>query len=85
MQLFAEVLASPVGARIDASHAFYLGYEMHKALTALTLDKQYEQDEPLRWGYLTRAEKSHRLPARTRPAAGTTENSDSPPPDLDLG
>ncbi len=61
MQIFNEVLASPLAAKIDASHAFYLGYEMSKALTAITLDKQYEQDEPLRWGYLTRAEKSHRL------------------------
>jgi hypothetical protein len=27
------------------SHAFYLGYEMAKAATALTLGKQYQQDE----------------------------------------
>ncbi len=46
---------------LDASHSFYLGYEMAKALTALTLSKQYVQDEALDWGYLTRAEKSHRL------------------------
>jgi len=59
--IFAEALAGPLGARIDASHAFYLGFEMCKALTALTLDKQYEQDEALRWGYLTRQEKAHRL------------------------
>lgn len=62
--VFAEALAGPLGARIDASHAFYLGFEMCKALTALTLDKQYEQDEALRWGYLTRSEKSHRLPRK---------------------
>lgn len=61
MQIFNEVMASPLAAKIDASHAFYLGYEMSKALTAMTLHKQYEQDEPLRWGYLTREEKSHRL------------------------
>lgn len=46
---------------LDASHAFYLGYEMSKAITALTLGKTYEQDEPLDWGMATRAEKSHYL------------------------
>ncbi|MGN6135325.1 MAG: DUF6513 domain-containing protein [Aureliella sp.] len=64
--VFEQALSSPLGERIDASHAFYLGFEMSKALTALTLDKQYEQDEALRWGYLMRSEKSHRLP-RKRP------------------
>ncbi len=47
--------------QLDASHAFYLGYEMHKALTAATLGKQYEQDEPLDWGFLTKVETPHRL------------------------
>jgi hypothetical protein len=46
---------------LDAGHAFYLGYEMAKAVTALTLDKEYRQDEALDWGYLTRTEVSHRL------------------------
>ena len=45
---------------IDASHAFYLGYEFAKAVTALTLGKDYTQDQALRWGMLTREEKSHR-------------------------
>lgn len=67
MQIFNEVMASPLAAKIDASHAFYLGYEMSKAVTALTLDKQYEQDEPLRWGFLTRHEKSHRLLRKPKP------------------
>ena len=62
--LFEEAMATPLGQRIDASHAFYLGFEMCKALTSLTLDKQYEQDEALRWGYLSRAEKTHRLPRK---------------------
>lgn len=44
----------------DASHAFYLGYEMAKAVTALTLGKNYVQDQALRWGFLTRPEESHR-------------------------
>ena len=46
---------------LDASHSFYLGYEMAKALTALTLSKQYTQDESLNWGFLTQPETSHRL------------------------
>ncbi len=45
---------------IDAAHAFYLGYEMAKALTALTLGKNYVQDQALRWGFLTRPELRHR-------------------------
>ena len=42
----------------DSSHAFYLGYEMAKALTAITLGKQYRQDQSLRWGDLTLEETS---------------------------
>lgn len=42
---------------IDASHAFYLGYELAKAVTALTLGKNYVQDQALRWGFLTLPEK----------------------------
>jgi len=52
---------------IDPSHAFYLGYEMAKAVTALTLGKNYVQDQALRWGFLTRPETSH--PPRERPAS----------------
>lgn len=47
-------------ANLDPSHAFYLGFEMAKAMTALTLGKQYSQDQSLNWGYLTREEVSHR-------------------------
>jgi len=39
--------------KLDASHAFYLGYELSKAVTALTLGKNYTQDQALRWGFLT--------------------------------
>jgi dihydropteroate synthase-like protein len=46
-------------AQIDPSHAFYLGYEMAKAVTALTLGKSYTQDQALRWGFLTVPEVSH--------------------------
>lgn len=42
----------------DPSHAFYLGYELAKAVTALTLGKQYRQDEALNWGFLTVPERS---------------------------
>ncbi|GIW83025.1 MAG: dihydropteroate synthase [Gemmatales bacterium] len=38
---------------IDPAHAFYLGFEMAKALTALKLGKNYVQDQPLRWGFLS--------------------------------
>ncbi len=41
------------------SHAFYLGCEMMKARTALTLDKSYRQDQALSWGFLTVPEASH--------------------------
>jgi len=46
---------------IDPAHAFYLGYELAKAATALTLSKQYTQDESLNWGFLTAPEPTHRL------------------------
>jgi dihydropteroate synthase-like protein len=45
-------------ADIDAAHAFYLGYEMAKAMTALTLGKNYVQDQALRWGFLMVEERS---------------------------
>ncbi len=57
--LLAKLLATEP-RHLDPSHAFYLGYEMAKAATALTLNKEYRQDEALDWGFLTRAEISHR-------------------------
>jgi len=45
---------------LDAGHSFYLGYELSKAVTALTLGKQYRQDQALDWGFLTESEPSHR-------------------------
>ena len=56
--LFTEMLQRD--PKLDASHSFYLGYEFAKAVTALTLGKQYTQDNPLRWGFLTLPEVSHR-------------------------
>jgi dihydropteroate synthase len=44
----------------DPAHAFYLGYELMKAKTALTLNKTYRQDQSLEWGFLTDPEVSHR-------------------------
>jgi dihydropteroate synthase-like protein len=60
-ELMDQLLASPIGPTINATHAFYLGFELSKAQTALTLGKQYEQDVALNWGFLTELEKHHRL------------------------
>lgn len=69
--LFEKLLATQP-KNVDASHAFYLGYELAKAQTALTLGKTYMQDESLDWGYLTKPEESHRLKMGRR----TDRNSD---------
>ena len=45
-------MAATVGT-LSSEHAFYLGFELCKARTALTLGKQYTQDEGLKWGFLT--------------------------------
>jgi hypothetical protein len=60
---------------LDPAHAFYLGYEMAKAVTALTLGKNYRQDEPLSWGFLTRPEVSarHRKDVASAPVDERTE------------
>jgi len=73
--LFAS-LQSEAARRVDADHAFYLGYEMAKAVTALTLGKDYRQDEALDWGFLTVDEQSHRLgdAPPTDAAASATES-----------
>ncbi|HVJ86072.1 MAG TPA: DUF6513 domain-containing protein [Caulifigura sp.] len=56
---------------LDASHAFYLGYELCKAVTALRLDKRYLQDEALRWGFLSWSEPSaHERRREERAASG---------------
>lgn len=56
---------------LDPSHAFYLGYEMCKAHTALTLGKNYEQDEALNWGLATHPETRHYL--KKKPSAGNKQ------------
>jgi dihydropteroate synthase-like protein len=64
-------LAALSPKNLDPSHAFYLGFELCKALTANTLGKQYTQDEALNWGFLTDEEGDRRrLKRRTsRPAS----------------
>jgi dihydropteroate synthase-like protein len=57
---------------LDPSHAFYLGYEMAKAVTALTLGKNYVQDQSLRWGFLTEPEQSHRVVGPAVPDSSTS-------------
>jgi len=58
--LFAQLLAMHP-KNVDITHAFYLGFELAKAYTALQLGKNYRQDQPLDWGYLTRDERFVRL------------------------
>lgn len=66
--LFQQATAQ--SQRVDPSHAFYLGYELCKAATALALGKQYVQDQSLSWGFLTVPEVSHleRHTKRDQPA-----------------
>jgi dihydropteroate synthase-like protein len=60
-RLFEQLMALEASENVDPGHAFYLGFEMAKASLALLLGKQYEQDQPLRWGFLTPAGDHHRL------------------------
>ena len=50
--------AAAESTKLTPSHAFYLGHELSKARIALTLGKQYVQDQALQWGLLTQAEES---------------------------
>lgn len=63
---------------VDPSHAFYLGYEMAKAVTALTLDKDYRQDQALDWGHLTQPEIGHG-PSRAAAEAARTAMREAGP------
>ena len=82
-ELFEKLQAT--GAKnLDPSHSFYLGYEMAKALTALTLGKQYRQDQPLDWGFLTASEQSHRerkTASRSTSVPACAEPTTNPPPE----
>jgi len=53
----------------ERTHAFYLGKELMKAAIARGLGKNYRQESPLDWGYLTFDEPRRervRLTARSR-------------------
>ena len=54
-----EQLESLRSGDINSDHAFYLGYEISKAVTALVLGKDYRQDQPLDWGHLPHPEIGH--------------------------
>ena len=72
-QLFDQ-LAATQPKNLDASHSFYLGYELCKAMLAIQLGKNYVQDEALNWGHLTVAESNrHRLSKRFRTQAGRSD------------
>jgi dihydropteroate synthase len=76
--LLFEKLQATAEKPVDASHAFYLGYEMAKAATALTLGKEYRQDEALDWGLLTQAEQYHRLARRSHDRAAEPSAQTAP-------
>jgi dihydropteroate synthase-like protein len=42
----------------DPGHAYYIGRELERAVTAARLGKRYVQDNPLRYGYLSEPEKA---------------------------
>lgn len=65
-EMFDDLTAA--GTSLDAAHAFYLGYELCKAVTALTLGKQYRQDQALQWGFLTVPEISAHERRKSRPS-----------------
>ncbi len=48
-------------SKVDAPHAFYLGYELALAEIARQLGKQYTQDEGLDWGGLNQKKTSHEI------------------------
>ncbi len=72
-EVFDQMVAD-VGT-LTGEHAFYLGMELCKARTALTLGKQYRQDETLQWGFLTVDEISAITRRKHRPDAGKSEES----------
>jgi dihydropteroate synthase-like protein len=57
---------------VTPSHAFYLGYEMAKALIALTLSKNYVQDQALSWGLCTLPDYRHDRVSENTGEAGLT-------------
>src|SRR6185503_17362915 len=53
----------------EATHAFYLGKELMKATIARSLRKNYRQESPLDWGYMTFAEPRRERVRLTAPRA----------------
>ncbi len=74
--LWAKLLAAR-SRPLSPEHAFYLGFEMAKAFTALALGKQYRQDEALDWGHLTRPEAKHGLMRDAAPPDTDTTSGDA--------
>lgn len=70
--VFRQMLARS-DRTLKPDHAFYLGYEMALAETALKLGKNYRQDQPLQWGLLT-ADNQETAPDRT----GKTTRPETP-------
>ena len=62
---------------LTSEHAFYLGFELCKARTALTLGKQYTQDAALRWGFLT-VEEISAVERRRRESHDSSDNDFQP-------
>ncbi|MDO4558401.1 MAG: hypothetical protein Q4C47_05505 [Planctomycetia bacterium] len=58
--LLFELLRAQGTRELDPDYAFYLGYELAKAHTAMTLHKTYRQDESLNWGFHTIPEPTRR-------------------------
>ncbi|MEM6469948.1 MAG: DUF6513 domain-containing protein [Planctomycetota bacterium] len=79
-QLFERLLNESISDNVDPSHAFYLGYELCKATIAMTLGKNYEQDQALDWGLLTKDEDLHRI-ARTSRHRNAKRSSRSEAPE----
>lgn len=70
-----DQLAKTSPRNLNLSHAFYLGFEMCKAATALTLNKEYRQDQALDWGFLTQDEADrHRFAFRRTEDKRTSES-----------
>jgi len=73
-----EQLTAAGRTDVDPGHAFYLGYEMAKAATALALGKGYRQDQALDWGHLTRPEIGHGPSRAAARAAAALEQAAAP-------
>jgi dihydropteroate synthase len=69
----------------DADHAFYLGYELAKAKTALELGKNYHQDRALEWGFMTVPEPASAQPHTASPPGSARTPADATEPEPSEG